>query len=266
MRWTVLLMAIVIVGGALAVGDEKRAAPGLDAAWFGAEAWDDGAAQISVFRGRIKWYGQWRDAEVRHYLVREYLDPEELTKRDREQGNVPVIKANTLVSFTTGTYQYRQMSTLFFDRRDGSLVKAVGSSQEGCGASFQRWDRVGSALVYDTYWEGEGSGRRSLAKQGATFFAEELPFVAGAMKVGAQVELLPSIVSSSVRDRGKQKALVAREGQRVRVGQREYAYDKGGFIEGWTVPGAQEFRRVSKRKLYYWQFSKNGDEKLLEAK
>ena len=264
MRGTILFGALVILGAGITASEPES--PGLDPDWFADEAWNDGAAQVSVFKGRINWYGQWRDAEVRHYVVREYLHPEELTKRGKPDGMIPVVKANTLVSFTTGTYEYRQMSSLFFDRRDGSLVKAVGSSQEGCGASFQRWDRNKGALVYDTYWEGEGSGRRDLNKVGPAFFAEELPFVAGAMKAGAQVEVLPSIVSSSVRDRGREKAKVAREKNRVRVGLRQYEYDKGGFIEAWTVPGQQEFRRVSRKKLYYWQFNRNGDEKLLEAK
>lgn len=236
-----------------------------DPAWLSATSWDDGAARISVFRGRINWYGQWRDAEVRHYVVREYLDPGELTKAEPpREDSIPVLKANVLVSFTTGTYEYRQMCSLFFDRRTGALVKGVGSSQEGCGASFQRWDRRGK-LHYDTYWAGEGSGSRDLPKPRRAFFENELPILAGLL-APQKIEVLPTLVKSSVRDRSREKANVARDGRTTKIGGRTYRYDAEGFLEGWTVPGREELRRVVRRKLYYWQKNRVGDEKLLEAK
>ena len=40
-------------------------------------------------------------------------------------------------------------------------------------------------------------------------------------------------------------------------------YDADGFLERWTVGGAQEFDRVACRRLYYWQFTDKGDEKRL---
>lgn len=111
-----------------------------DAGWFARKSSDDGKAVVSVFKGRWKQYGYWRDAEIRDYLIREYFDPDELTKRDQET-SLHVLKANRRVTFSTGTYDYRLMSSLFFDRATGRLVKGVGTSQEGCGIAFLRWDR-----------------------------------------------------------------------------------------------------------------------------
>ena len=256
--WLLLLLLLGPAGGGTETSIDG------DLGWLAAKSWDDGAAQVSVFRGRINWYGQWRDAEVRHYVVRGYLDPDELTKAEPpRKDSIPVLKANALISFTTGTYQYRQMCSLFIDRRTGALVKAVGSSQEACGASFQRWDRSGR-LSYDTYWAGEGSGSRELAKPRRAFFENELPILAGLL-APQEIEILPSLVRSSVRDRSRDKAPVSRDGRTTKIGERAYRYDADGFVEGWTVPGREEMRRVIRRKLYYWEKNRLGDEKLLEA-
>jgi len=235
-----------------------------DLSWLRSESWEDGAAVVSVFRGRIKWYGEWRDAEVRHYVVREYMHAEDLVKMEPPGENaIPVLKANVLTSFVTGTYGYRQMFSMFLDRRTGRLAKAVGSSQEGCGASFQRWH--GGKLTFDTYWAGEGAGSRPLAKPPAAFFHDELPVVAGMLRA-QEIGILPSMVKSSVRDRSREAAEVTRDGGTVRVGERTYRYDAEGFLESWTVPGREELRRVVKKRLYYWQHNGKGDEKLLEAR
>ena len=134
MRRAALLAAL-----ALAACEEG---PVATADWFASESWDDGAAVVCVYRGRFKKYGAWREAEARDYLIREFLHPEELTKRDTPQPeHVRVIKANRHVAFNTGTYDYRLMASLFFARDTARLVKAVASSQDGCGLTFQRWDR-----------------------------------------------------------------------------------------------------------------------------
>jgi hypothetical protein len=232
--------------------------------WLKQKSWDDGAAVVSVYRGKLRWYGELRDAEVRHYIVREYMHPTELTKADRKtDASIPVLKANILISFATGTYEYRQMCSLFFDRRSGELVKAVGSSQEGCGASFQRWDRNSRELRYDTYWAGEAAGKRALEKGRQQFFPEELAILAG-MLAPQELEVLPSLVSSSVRKKAVEALSLTSDKQRVRIGDREYQYDADGFLESWTQGAGEVFRRVSKKRLYYWNHTGNGDERLLK--
>ena len=59
------------------------------------------------------------------------LHPRRLTKQEPPDArSIPVLKANVLISFTTGVYPYRQMCSLFFHRETGDLIKAVGSSQK----------------------------------------------------------------------------------------------------------------------------------------
>jgi hypothetical protein len=238
---------------------------GIDTEWLRDSAWDDGAARISLFKGRIRWYGEWRDAEIRHYIVREYFDPQSLTKTEPPQDDsIPVLKVNILTSFETGTYPYRQMASLFYDRRTGELVKAVGSSQEGCGIAFQRWDRDSGSLVYDTYWEGEGSGSRAVSRGVGVFFENELAVLASLLR-SKQAEILPSITSSSVRNRSPDRAQVERRAGVTRIGDRTYRSDADGFLEGWTVTDREEFERVSRKRLYYWLHTENGDGALLRS-
>jgi len=263
-----LALVVVAVTAALLAGmaGGETTRLNVDPAWLTDKSWDDGAAAVSVFRGKLKWYGEWREAEIRHYVVREYMHPKQLVKQEPPaKDSIPVLKANVLISFETGTYPYRQMCSMFFDRRTGALIKAVGSSQEGCGASFQRWDRESRRLSYDTYWANDGAGSREIDKRGARLFVNELPILAGILRPG-RIQLLPSLVLSSVRNRSVSDANVTRSGDVVEIGARRYRFDTEGFLDSWTVPGEEEFRRVAKKRLYYWQHSGNGDEKLLEAK
>jgi len=243
----------------------------VDADWFGSASWNDGKAVVSVFRGKWKRYGEWRDAEAREYLIREYLHPEELAKRDRiDDSLVPVIKANRHVAFNTGTYDYRLMRSLFFDRATGGLVKAVGSSQDGCGLTFQRWDRNRRERVFDSYWEGEGAGARNVGRKGGALFMDELPYVAARLPSGAKVTVLtPSFLDNRlgsevaaehvIEGDARKRMLKTSAGALVAT----YEYDDEGFLSAWRIEGQQEFERVVKRRLYYWEQVGRADERLL---
>jgi len=162
---------------------------------FDHASWDDGMAVVSVYEGRLRRYGVWRSARVYDYLVREYLDPSELTKRDRPTPeHVRVLKANRLIEFSTGSYHYRLASSHFFRRDSTALVKGVGSCLNACGIVFQRWDARSGELASDSYWENEGRAVRSLAA-GTWRFADELPFVAGFLPHGERVTVLPPLAS-----------------------------------------------------------------------
>jgi len=265
----VLLLLLALA----AVACEEKPELSVDPAWLGSRAWDDGAAVVSVYRGRYNRYGKWREAEVRDYLVREYLDGTELTKRDRQtDGLIPVLKANRQLTFSTGTYDYRMMHSLFLDRRDGRLVKATASCQEGCGLVFLRWDQSTRALSYDSYWEGEGVGSTALSKQGRTFFFDELPFLGASLEDGVSVSVLPSLLRNRVGSLEATPGRVRRDGRRCRLEAEdgsvaaEFEYDAEGFLLRWEVPGREEFRRTGKRRFYYWEKTDPGDEKLLEGK
>jgi len=268
-----LLLAAAALG-LTACEEPEGARP--DAEWLRDESWNDGAAVVSVYEGRVYRYGHWRAAEARDYVIREYFDPDELTKRDRKT-DLPVLKANRHVTFNTGTYDYRRMVSLFFDRRDASLVKAVGSSQEGCGLVFLRWDRNARRLLWDSYWEGEGRGGRDLAKSAGEYFVDELSYVARGLEEGAEVTVRPTLARNRVGAGRARKLTVKRDGRAVRlvdgdgVQQARFEFDDGGDLVRWRIvdaqkgpgEGAEEFERTVRRRLYYWQKTDPEDERLL---
>ena len=257
MRW--LGLVLLLVGAA---GGESPALVHADRAWLSDKSWDDGAAVISVFRGKLRWYGELRDAEVRHYAIREYLHPTKLTKMEpRDASAVPVIKVNVLVSFNTGTYPYRQMCSLFIHREHGTLVKATASSQDGCGVTHKRF--AGQTLSYDSYWGNEGVGEMKLTKNSDTFFPEELAFLSGIL-TGDTVDVLPSLLTSHLRGKRATGVERTRNDRETKIGAMTYRHDKDRFLEGWTGPGGESFTRVSKKRLYYWEYTGNGDEERLK--
>jgi hypothetical protein len=258
-------LALLAIGlAAFGVGGcgETGAAPlTIDASWFASDHWNDGAADVSVFEGRVKRYGAWHAAEVRDFVVREFLDPWDLTKRDAERrGLVPVLKANRLTWFDTGPYEYRLMSSLFFERGTARLVKAVGSSQEACGLTTQRWDRRQGVLAFDSYWEGEGRSTLRAGRTEGSVFQDELPYVAGRLREGARVRVLPSLVANSLRAwKEPPLELVVRrvEGETRLVDEGgatwgTFRYDEAGALGGWTIRDQEEFTRASKEHEYYW--------------
>lgn len=150
-----------------------------------------------MFAGKVRRYGVWRDAVARDYLVREALSPRDLTKRDRPtEAEIPVLKANRLVSFRTGAYGYELMSSLWFRRADGALVKGRGACLNACGMVTHGWDEPSGRLRADSYWEGEGAASAALPPQGGAWrFADELPFVASALPDGAVVAVRAPLAS-----------------------------------------------------------------------
>jgi len=239
---------------------------------FASKDWDDGKAVVSVFRGQFKRYGKWRPAEVRDYIIREYLDPDELTKRDvRKPGLLPVLKVNRQITFTTGTYDYRLMHSLFFHRETGELIKAVGTSQEGCGIAFQRWDRSGR-FSFDTYFEGEGRGEKDMPRTGP--FVDEVPFLGERLEAGATYEIAPSLLRNSLRAGAETRSWkLERRNQRRCIWRAksgavaaEFVYDSAGFLLSWKIAGAEEFVRVARTRMYYWEHTGPGDEKKLGAR
>ncbi len=176
---SIAVLALLTVGCA-STGGHRISSIGKAA--FDDASWDDGMAVVSVFRGQFKRYGEWREAEVRDYVVREYLDPQDWTKRNGSDPDlVPVIKVNRMVQFPAGSYDYRLMSSLFFRRDDSRLVKGVGVCLNACGVVYQRWDRSSQRLVADSYWEHEGRTDSSWPAEVGSRFADELPFVAATL-------------------------------------------------------------------------------------
>ena len=90
---------------------------------------------------------------------------------------------------------------------------------------------------------------------------------------GAEITVLPSLVESNLRawSASPKRYTVVRDGstctleERGRVAAR-FEYDEEGFLKAWSIPGEQDFERVARKRLYYWNHTGPGDERLLEGR
>lgn len=159
-------------------------------------AWDDGMAVVLSFTGRVKRYGEWQQAQAQDYIVREHLDPRDLTKRDQPgEDAIPVLKHNRLMAFITGSYGYRFMSSVWIRRDNLELVKASGSCQNACGMVFQRYDASSRELITDSYWEEEARASARLDPDPSFRFADEIPLLLPLLPADAELRVFAALSS-----------------------------------------------------------------------
>ncbi|MAE60397.1 MAG: hypothetical protein CMJ49_03470 [Planctomycetaceae bacterium] len=171
-----LAMGMVVVGAAvLAITATRSGAtsrpvfpPIVDGGFFGA-AWDDGLAEINMYEATEVRYGKPRAAtEAALIVVKEDHRSEDMVKADDpKRGDLPAIKLNWAVTVPTGIYTYRQMASVFMDRRTGEAFRETFSNQEWCGNTFKdlrrRDDGEEAKLDYrwSSYFGSEGDGERT---------------------------------------------------------------------------------------------------------
>jgi hypothetical protein len=122
--------------------------------------WDDGRAEYSIYRGTTLRYGQLRSTEARLIVVKEDLLRDALVKSERGplQGRtVEAVKMNFIADFRTGTYDYHQMASVFFERASMEVLKENMSHTEGCGITTVRVGPERGRWMHHahSYWEGE---------------------------------------------------------------------------------------------------------------
>jgi hypothetical protein len=122
--------------------------------------WDDGKAEVSTYSGTTVRYGRPRPTRARMVVVKEDLVRATLVKSDA--GPLPgrtfeALKLLFIADFPTGTYDYHQMASLFFQRASLDVLKETMSHTEGCGITFVRVEPRHGQLVHEahSYWDGE---------------------------------------------------------------------------------------------------------------
>src|SRR5712691_7579197 len=167
--------------------------------------WNDGKAEFNIYDAQIVRYGQPRQTEVLHILVREPFDLKQLVKADDWQrpGVVQVLKLNQILHVPTGIYVYQQMHSNFWRADNARLAKFSLTSNDSCGNTYKEARRGGEIFAYQwhTYWDGmvEGRGKVRLPPNG--FFYDELPLRVRTIdfsKPGGdfEIQLAPTIINS----------------------------------------------------------------------
>ncbi len=179
----------------------------VNAAWAASALWDDGQAEVARYQATRVIYGKPREYEQVMITVKEDFNREFNVKTDTYDRTdlFTVMKVNLFGRIPTIAYPYHYLTSIFLPRSDaGSVHKLTMSSQEWCGNTFKAFTRTDSTLRlrYDSYWDGEGAGQRSLEVGGV--FEDQLVYSLRALDVAAvhsfKLPVYPSVVTSKVGD------------------------------------------------------------------
>ena len=124
--------------------------------------WSDGKAEVNAYRISQKRYNELRDGTVFLIYVTEPFSKGRQIKVDyydsKNADHTIALKLNIVEQFQTGVYDYRLMTSHFFDAANGlTPLKAVFSSQEWCGTAYEQinWRPKAPSISVKSYFEGE---------------------------------------------------------------------------------------------------------------
>jgi hypothetical protein len=165
--------------------------------------WEDGNAEIARFDARQMRYGELRDGELILITVKEPFDPERLVKADgpHHEHTIDALKLNTLLTFQTGVYTYRQMASAFVTRDALAPMKLATSSQEWCGTTSAFFTIRGQRglLRSFSYFGAEAERSSSLALPADVVLEDALPVWLRALDWDVErraIHLVPSQLSN----------------------------------------------------------------------
>lgn len=192
--------------------------------------WDQGKAEYQSYTGSVTKYNEKRNSEHLMIIIKENFDEKKNVKSNK--GKKEVIKYNYLSRIPTGTYDYRQMMSMFFDRESGEVIKFTMSSQDGCGHTYMEYNKAfkDNTLHYYSYMDDQGKINEKLPKKDFVFY-DSLPVYLRFKLEKADkkkefkfnIDLLSSLIRNKYRKPVLQKAEVSV--QRSDVG----SSDKTGF-------------------------------------
>jgi hypothetical protein len=233
-----------------------------DAAWATDPLWDDGQAEVTLYDARRSQYGKIESYEALFIVVKEDFNRALLVKADPPYDNkplLPVLKLNAVHSYWTDNYPYQFMASVFVRRDDPTrLVKLTLSSQEWCGNTFKEVKTAGgqSELIYHSYFDGQGDGRRPLDLRPGDLLEDQLPLALRGLHFDNGLEvhprILPSLISNSLRGPMEFSAATI-----TVLGEEEITVPAGAFA-AWKV-------RLALAELEQtWWFEKDAPHKLLQ--
>ncbi len=142
------------------------------------EYWYQSKAEINTYKLEQIRYGEIHPGHVSLIFVTEDFLPGPQVKNDNytDPNSTPVIKTNLLKRFTTGIYDYSQMTSVFTPTDLGvypHTLKVTTSVQDWCGQTYTQLNRRGGRynMQLRSYFEKEGDLQETLP---ADFLEDEL--------------------------------------------------------------------------------------------
>jgi hypothetical protein len=167
--------------------------------------WNDGKAEFDIYDAQVVRYGQPRQIEVLHILVREPFDLRQMVKADDWQrpNVIQVLKMNQILQIQTGLYVYGQMHSNFWRADNARLAKFSLTSNDSCGNTFKDARRSAEIFAYQwhTYWDGMADGRQNVTLPPNGYFYDELPLRVRTIDFSKpsgdfEIQLAPTIINS----------------------------------------------------------------------
>ncbi|RTQ52394.1 hypothetical protein EJV47_05105 [Hymenobacter gummosus] len=160
-----------------------------DRQWALSKHWDDGLAEVATYAAEREVYKKKRTYELTIITVKEDFNRAFDVKTDDYQRPdlFAVMKVNEFCQIPTDNYPYHYLTSLFFRREDPvQLHKLTSSSQEWCGNTFKALTDSATAYQYsyNSYWDGQGTGRRSLPRD--IVLEDALPYTLRSLRFNDQ--------------------------------------------------------------------------------
>lgn len=240
--------------------------------------WGDGKAEFSIYGAEIVRYGQPRQTEILHILVREPIDPKQLVKPEGSPGadSFPVLKMNQILHVPTGLYVYQQMHSNFWRVDNAQLQKFSLTSNDSCGNTYKEGRRAGDAFTYDyrTYWDGMASGSDNVKPPANGYFYDELPWIVRTIDFSKptgefEIQLAGSSIHSKKDTFTFAPAKVSFSSDRRAIsvklqhagGADEFVLDRDPphLMREWKAADGSRLKMKRNLKVDYWNYNKNGD-------
>jgi len=162
-----VIIFILVRGKNNGIADGMEYDKHFDFKWASDKLWEDGKAEVAIYRAERNVYGKIRFFDYVYILVKETFNDEYQVKTDDYTRNdlFDVMKINKFARIETDEYPYHYLSSIFLKREDPvHLYKFTNSSQEWCGNTFKHFNRENNQYIYhyDSYWDQEGRGSRTL--------------------------------------------------------------------------------------------------------
>jgi hypothetical protein len=240
--------------------------------------WGDGKAEFSVYGAQIVRYGEPRECEVLHIVVREPFDPKQGVKPEdwKRPGIEAVVKMNQILHVPTGLYVYQQMLSNFWRVEDGQLAKFSLTSNDSCGNTYKEARRDGDAFTYEyrTYWDGMASGTENVKPPANGYFYDELPWLVRTIDFSRPGEFEIQLAGSTINSKkdtftfAPAKVSFAPADKRFitvklqhAAGTDEFTLDRDPphLLREWKGADGSRLKMKRMLKVDYWNYNKPGD-------
>ena len=240
--------------------------------------WGDGKAEFSIYGAQIVRYGEPRESEVLHILVREPMDPKQFVKPEGppRADSTAVLKLNQILHVPTGLYVYQQMHSAFWRVDNAQLAKFSLTSNDSCGNTYKEARRENNGFTYEyrTYWDGMARGSETVKPPANGYFYDELPWLVRTIDFSKptgefEIQLAGSTINSKKDAFAFAPAKVSFTSDRRAInvklqhaaGADEFILDRDPphLMREWKAADGSRLKMKRNLKVDYWNYNKTGD-------